>query len=104
MVSQAELMSKGYHSLVPGLIKFFIFCMGCFHGKPLCEFCYHGPIQWQDCDIYGHKNSTMKHNVIKKARLALFLNKAVGLKMHFIDPQASYYHADKYQKSQVKVC
>ena len=31
---------------------------------------------------------------MKKARLAVFVNKAVGLKMHFIGFQTIYYHAD----------
>ena len=34
------------------------------------------------------------HNVIKKASLTLFVNKVVGLKMHFIGFQTIYYHAD----------
>ena len=33
----------------------------------------------------------MYHNAIKKARLALFVNKVVGLKMHFIGFQTTYY-------------
>ena len=38
-----------------------------------------------------HKN---QYNVIKKARLAFFINKAVGLKMHFIGFQTTDYQAD----------
>ena len=33
-------------------------------------------------------------NVIKKAHLALLVNKTVGLKMHFIGFQTTDYHAD----------
>ena len=40
------------------------------------------------------KNNTMYHNVIKKARLALFVNTALGLKLHFIGFQTTYYHAE----------
>ena len=50
--------------------------------------------QWRDCEIYVVKNNTVLYNVIKKACLALFENKAVGLKMHYIGFQTTYYHAD----------
>ena len=41
-------------------------------------------------------NDTLYHNVIKKAHLALFVNKvkAVGLKIHFIGCLTTYYHTD----------
>ena len=40
-----------------------------------------------------HKINILYNNVIKKARLALFVNKAVGLKMHLIGFLTTYYHA-----------
>ena len=58
--------------------------------KPLRK-CY---IEWRDCEIYVIKDSIMSHNVIKKARLALYVKKAVGLKVNFIGFQTTYYHAD----------
>ena len=51
-------------------------------------------IQWRDCEIYVIKISKMSYNVIKKANFILFVNKAVGLEMHFIGFQTTYYHAD----------
>ena len=38
--------------------------------------------------------TSKKYNVRKKAHLALFVNKAVHFKMHFIGFQTIYYHAD----------
>ena len=37
-----------------------------------------------------HKNNAICHNVIKKACLALFVNRAVGLKIYFIGFQTTY--------------
>ena len=47
------------------------------------------PIQWRDCEIYVIK--TIQCNT--EACLALIVNKAVGLKMHFIGFQTTCYHA-----------
>ena len=48
---------------------------------------------------FRHKK---QYNVIKKACLALFLNKAVSLKMHSVGFQSTYYHADISKHAMVK--